>query len=175
MQGSQICIWIKINICFGNSDKKQIVVHNLVFFSFCICDCFAVSGWEQGSYSLQLFKAFYLLFCFVLFSLFFPTMGLSRCKPSSQETCHHFPILTFWHSPQRAAAHFTSCPCVQPAKSSCLWGRNLCLLGRSLCSGSCMGRCMRVLQWHPIHHHDSSPVKWGTTLAVSWAGEEPRH
>lgn len=25
-------------------------------------------------------------------------MGLSHCKPSSQETCHHFPILAFWHS-----------------------------------------------------------------------------
>lgn len=44
VQASQICVWIKINIYFGNSDKKQIVLHNLVVFSFYICDCFAVSG-----------------------------------------------------------------------------------------------------------------------------------
>lgn len=96
VQASQICIWIKINIYFGNSDKKQIVLHNLVFFSFCICDCFAMSGWDQ-SFILYSFSR-PSTYCYVLFSIFFPTMGPSCCKPSSQEACHHFPILAFWHS-----------------------------------------------------------------------------
>lgn len=48
------------------------------------------------------------------------------------------------------------------------------LLGCSLCSCSCMGQCIQVLQRHRIHHHGSSPVRWGSTLAISWAGEDPQ-
>ena len=133
VQASQICVWIKINIYFGNSDKKKIVPHNLVFFSFCICGGFAVSGWELGSDCLKMFKAFYLLFYFVFY--LFPRNGTKLLYTVTSGSLSSFPhprflaLIALWHSSQRDLVCFTSCPCVQPAKSSCLWGRDLRFAG----------------------------------------------
>lgn len=108
-------------------------------------------------------------------------MGLSCCKPSSQEACHHFPILAFWHSlwsgtllkGLRRTSWAVRVSSQQRAAAS---GAGTCvLLGHSLCSRSGMHWCIWVLQQHQIHQQASSPVKWGSTLGVSWAEKEPRH
>lgn len=92
-------------------------------------------------------------------------MGLSCCKPSSQEASHHFPILAFWHSLWlgtllKGPQHTSRAVRVSSQQRAAASEAGTCvLLGCRLCSCSCMGRCISVLQWHQIHHHDSS--LWG--------------